>query len=134
MSWHRQEFNASETDYTPDDDNHFIRIGIDHSPDFTDAYAHQADLEQQLQRLADYQRVTLRRNTYHDRSGSRWEYTWTALAKDTAFPGPRHAIEETYIAPSGDEYAIYMSGPESDWKTMRRQFDYVLGSWIEPRS
>lgn len=133
MNWHRQEFDASETDYTPDNDDHFIRVGIDHTPDFTDAYDHQAYLERQLQPQAGYKRVTLRRNTYHDRSGSRWEYTCTA-AKDTAFPGPRHVIEETYIAPNGDEYAISMSGPESGWKAMRRQFDYVLGSWVEPAS
>ncbi|MEU1595701.1 hypothetical protein ABZ468_23300 [Streptomyces sp. NPDC005708] len=35
--------------------------------------------------------------------GSVWEYTWTAPAKDTPFPGPRLAIEETCIGRNGVE-------------------------------
>ncbi|MFI5998182.1 serine/threonine-protein kinase [Streptomyces sp. NPDC051362] len=133
-SWHRQVFNASETDYTPDKGNHFIRIGIDRSQTFTDTYTHQADLEHKLRTLDNYKRIMLRRNTFHDRSGSRWEYTWTAMAKDIRFPGPRHTIKQTYVASNGVEYAISMSGPESDWKTVRQRFDHVLGAWGEPRS
>lgn len=130
--WKRQVFDPSQTDYTPDGDRHFIRIAIDTSPDFDDAYAHQLDLEQQLQRLVDYKRVTLRKNIYRDCQGSMWDYTWTALAKDTPFPGPRHAIEETYIARNGVEYAVYMSGPDEDWKTTRKQFETVLRGWRPP--
>jgi hypothetical protein len=76
--------------------------------------------------------VVLRQNIYRDRQGSEWEYTWTALAKDTPFPGPRHAIEETYFARDGVEYAIYMSGPQKDWKKTREQFETVLRSWRPP--
>jgi hypothetical protein len=130
--WKRQRFDSFQTDYTPDGGRHFIRIAIDSSPDFDSAYLHQIDLEQQLQRLVDYKRVVLRQNIYRDRQGSEWEYTWTALAKDTPFPGPRHAIEETYFARDGVEYAIYMSGPQKDWKKTREQFETVLRSWRPP--
>ncbi|WP_055493227.1 serine/threonine-protein kinase [Streptomyces sp. TP-A0356] len=130
--WKRKVFDASQTDYTPDDGKHFIRIAVDSSPDFDDAHAHQQDLEQQLRRLVGYQRVILRKNIYRDRPGSLWEYTWTALAKDTPFPGPRHAVEETYFARDGVEYAIYMSGPAADWKTVHEQFDVVLRGWRPP--
>ncbi|AJE42080.1 serine/threonine-protein kinase [Streptomyces nodosus] len=130
--WKREPFGAFQTDYTPDGGKHFIRIALDTAPDFDDAYAHQVDLEQQLQRLVDYERVTLQNNVYRDCPGSLWEYTWTALAKDTPFPGPRHAVEEMYTARDGTEYAIYMSGPADDWSVTREQFDVLLRAWRPP--
>ncbi|MGW1779197.1 serine/threonine-protein kinase [Streptomyces sp. NPDC002143] len=136
--WEREVFqddgDLQQIDYTPDGGEHFIRIALDKSPDFSDPYAHQIDLEQQVQRLVDYERVTLEKNVYRDRDGAEWEYTWTALAKDTKFPGPRRAIEETYVARDGTEYAIYMSSPAADWATTAQQFKSVLQSWREPTS
>ncbi|MFF8969652.1 serine/threonine-protein kinase [Streptomyces sp. NPDC014995] len=136
--WERQVYqddgDLKQIDYTPDNGEHLLRIAVDASPDFDDPYAHQVDLEQQLQRLVDYDRITLERNVYRDREGAEWEYTWTALAKDTAHPGPRRAIEETYIARDGTEYAIYMSAPTEDWAVTARQFRSVLQSWREPQS
>ncbi|MGW0813499.1 protein kinase domain-containing protein [Streptomyces viridiviolaceus] len=133
--WERQELDADgdlqQIDYTPDGGEHFIRIAVDTAPDFDDPYAHQLDLEQQLQRLVDYRRLTLERTTYRDRDSARWEYTWTALAKDTPFPGPRRAVEEMYMSRDGVEYAIYMSSPAQDWATTREQFRSVLRSWQE---
>ncbi|MFF5298913.1 serine/threonine-protein kinase [Streptomyces sp. NPDC013161] len=131
--WTRKVYSDSDgikqVDYTPDNGKHFVRIAIDTSPDFPTANAHQLDLEVQLQKLVDYQRVTLEANTYRDRPGSLWDYTWTALAKDTPFPGPRRAIEETYMSRDGVEYAIYMSAPAADWATTSAQFKTVLQSW-----
>ncbi|MFJ8106886.1 serine/threonine-protein kinase [Streptomyces sp. NPDC096132] len=135
-TWQRTVFqddgDLQQIDYSPDGGEHFVRIALDKSPDYNDPYAHQKDLEAQLDRLVDYETVKLERNIYRDRDGSEWEYTWTALAKDTQFPGPRRAIEETYIARDGTEYAIYMSAPADDWKTTAKQFKSVLQSWREP--
>jgi tRNA A-37 threonylcarbamoyl transferase component Bud32 len=138
--WERKVYNSGATDggevsdiqqvdYTPDGGEHFVRIAIDPSPDFPTANAHQLDLEIQLHRLVDYNRVTLEANTYRDRPGSLWDYTWTAQAKDTPYPGPRRAIEETYTSRDGIEYAIYMSAPAADWATTSQQFKSVLQSW-----
>ena len=131
--WTRKVYGDADgikqVDYTPDNGKHFVRIAIDTSPDFPTANAHQLDLEVQLQKLVDYQRVTLEANTYRDRPGSLWDYTWTALAKDTPFPGPRRAIEETYMSRDGVEFAIYMSSPAADWATTSAQFKTVLQSW-----
>ncbi|MFJ9892378.1 serine/threonine-protein kinase [Streptomyces sp. NPDC091280] len=131
--WARKEYSDSggirQVDYTPDDGEHFVRIAIDSSPDFPTPNAHQLDLEVQLERLVDYQRVTLEANTFRDRPGSLWDYTWTAQAKDTPFPGPRRAIEETYTSRDGIEYAIYMSSPAADWAKTSKQFKSVLQSW-----
>ena len=133
--WKRKVFGVSDdgsikqVDYTPDKGKHFVRIAIDTSPDFPTAYDHQLDLEVQLQKLVDYKRVTLEENTYRDRPGSLWDYTWTALAKDTSFPGPRRATEETYTSREGVEFAIYMSSPAADWAETSAQFKSVLQSW-----
>ncbi|MDT0610224.1 serine/threonine-protein kinase [Streptomyces lancefieldiae] len=133
--WQRKVYSDTgelrQVDYTPDGGEHFIRIAVDTAPDYNDPYTHQLDLEEQLQRLVGYQRVTLERTTYRDRDSARWEYTWTALAKDGPFPGPRRAVEEMYMSRDGVEYAIYMSGPANDWPTTQRQFEAVLRSWEE---
>ncbi|MXM62232.1 protein kinase [Streptomyces sp. HUCO-GS316] len=123
-----------QIDYSPDGGEHFVRIAVDPSPDFAHPYDHQTDLEEQLQRLQDYERVSLEKNIYRDREGARWEYTWTALAKDTDFPGPRRAVEETYVARDGVEYAIYMSSPAEDWATTSKQFEAVLQGWTPSAS
>lgn len=135
--WKRKVYEIQgglkQVDYTPDNGRHFVRIAIDSSPDFANAYEHQKDLEQQLQRLVGYKRVTMKANIYRDRPGSLWEYTWTALKKDPPYvPGPRHAIEETYFSRAGTEYAIYMSSPAQDWVTTGKQFKWVLQSWQQP--
>ncbi|MCX5351389.1 serine/threonine protein kinase [Streptomyces mirabilis] len=128
-TWQRQA-NGNQVDYTPDGGKHFVRIAIDDSPDFPTPYAHQLDLEQQLTKLVDYRRVQLQSNTFRDCPGSLWDFTWTALPKQTPFPGNRRAIEQTYLSREGVEYAIYMSSPAADWDTARRQFDVILRSWL----
>ncbi|MFF8025847.1 serine/threonine-protein kinase [Streptomyces sp. NPDC007896] len=128
-TWQRQA-NGNQVDYTPDGGEHFVRIAIDNSPDFPTPFAHQQDLEQQLTKLADYHQVLLQSNTFRDCPGSLWDFTWTALAKQTPFPGKRRAIEQTYLSREGVEYAIYMSSPAADWDTARRQFDVILRSWL----
>lgn len=135
--WKRRVYELKgglkQIDYSPDHGYHFVRIAVNGSPDYADAYHHQLDLEQQLERLVDYKRVVLKPNIYRDRSGSVWEYTWYALKKDEPHvPGPRHAIEETYFSRSGTEYAIYMSTPEQDWAKTSKQFKWVLQGWQEP--
>jgi hypothetical protein len=137
--WKRKVYGVDgalrQVDYSPDGGKHFVRVSIDTAPDFSDAYEHQKDLEQQLQRLVGYRRVTLKPNVYRDHKGSLWEYTWDALAKDPPYvAGPRHAIEETYYSRTGAEYAVYMSSPAGDWATADKQFKWILRSWQPDQS
>ncbi|TXS50699.1 serine/threonine protein kinase [Streptomyces sp. uw30] len=119
-----------QVDYSPDGGEHFVRISLDPTPDFANSYDHLRDLEEQVgQKLVDFETVSLKRNLYRDRDAALWEYTWTALAKDTSFPGPRHAIDQAYVDRDGTEYAIYMSTPEKDWTTTREQYTAVLKGW-----
>ncbi|PSM44182.1 serine/threonine protein kinase [Streptomyces dioscori] len=132
--WKRQ-VEGTQVDYTPDAGEHFVRIAVDDSPDFDNPYRHLVDLEQQISgRLSEYQRVGLESNTFRDRPGALWDFTWTALGKDTEFPGPRRAIEQAYLGRDGVEYVIYMSAPADDWGTAREQFDTVLRGWQVPES
>ncbi|WP_338697187.1 protein kinase [Streptomyces sp. Q6] len=128
--WTREQ-NGSQIDYTPDGGERFVRIAIDKQTDWQDSYQHQLDLEKAVAKLPDYQRVQLQPNTFRDRPGSQWEFTWTAGNKDTT-SGPRHAIEQTYRDESGTEYAIYLSVPEDQWATARQQFDAIKRGWRPP--
>jgi serine/threonine protein kinase len=138
--WERKVFGVPselrQVDYTPDNGKHLVRIAIDTAPDFKDAYSHQHSLEEQLRvRNVDYQRVRMEKNIYRDHEGSVWEYTWTAQpVKGVPFPGPRHAVEETYMSGSGTEYAIYISSPAADWAETSKQFNSVLQGWQENSS
>ncbi|MEU0284694.1 protein kinase [Streptomyces sp. NPDC006147] len=133
--WERVVFDEEtrQVDYTPDGGKHFLRIAADDAPDFDDPYEHLGDLDQQVgRRLVDYRRVDLQRLTYRDREAARLEYSWTALAKDTEFPGPYRAIDQMYITRDGVEYAFYMAAPAEDWETTREQFETILKGWREP--
>ncbi|MFF9348118.1 protein kinase [Streptomyces sp. NPDC014734] len=128
--WERRA-DGNQIDYTPDNGVHYIRISVDPAPDFENSYMHMLNLEKQLaERLPGYQRKTLHSNTYRDRPGSLWEFTWTET-KD--HPGPRHAIDQMYFGETGGpEYALYMTGPAEDWDTTRTQFDTILRGWRAP--
>lgn len=125
--WERR-VNGNQIDYTPDEGRHFVRVAVDRTPDYDSPYTHQLDLEKQVSKLPGYRRLHLNTNTFQDRPGALWEFSWTAGASDTT-KGPRHAIEQTYVSRKGVEYVIYMSAPEESWDKTREQFDAVLRSW-----
>ncbi|MFI6688611.1 serine/threonine-protein kinase [Streptomyces sp. NPDC050485] len=126
--WRRQ-MDGAETDYTPDNGKHRIRISVTKVPDFENPYMHMLNMEKSLKdRLPQYKRVTLHGNNFRDQvKSSLWEFTYV---EKVDFPGKRHAIDQMYYGDGGrPEYAIYMSGPEDDWATTRQQFDTVLQGW-----
>ena len=130
QGWKRQT-DGNQIDYTGDNGKHFIRIAVDTTPDYENPYAHMLDLEKQVQKRAEYKRQKLNPNTFRDSLRSAlWDFTWTEKGTHA---GPRRAIEQMYIAPDGTEYAIYMTGPTSDWDATRAQFDTVLTGWQPAR-
>ncbi|QEU92373.1 serine/threonine-protein kinase [Streptomyces kanamyceticus] len=129
-NWNR-EVDGSQIDYTPDGGRRFLRIGVDRAPTFDSPYTHQLALEKGLRvKLPAYKRLDLNSNTFRDRPGALWQFSWTAGANDTT-AGPRRAISQTYISRDGVEYAIYMSAPAQGWETTREQFDAMLQGWRE---
>ncbi|MEU0161320.1 protein kinase [Streptomyces sp. NPDC006261] len=128
--WTRQ-VNEGQIDYTPDGGAHRIRISVDPDPDFEHPYLHMQNMEEQLaDRLPGYQRIRLEKNTFRDRPGSLWEFTWHET-QDHA--GPRHGIDQMYYGgPGGPEYALYLTAPQEGWETSREKFDIMLRSWRAP--
>lgn len=127
----KREVDGNQIDYTPDHGRHFVRISVDRNSTWESPYTHQLDLEKNLKvKLPAYKRLQLDQNTYRDRPGALWEFSWTAGANDTT-AGPRRAISQSYLSRDGVEYVIYMSSPEDDWSTAREQFDAILRGWRE---
>ncbi|MEU1025348.1 hypothetical protein ABZ366_25315, partial [Streptomyces sp. NPDC005904] len=59
---------------------------------------------------SDYRRIQLERNTFRGRDGALWEYTYTDEVGRTI-----HALNQSYIAENGTEYAIQLSWREDFW-------------------
>ncbi|MEV7883341.1 protein kinase domain-containing protein [Streptomyces sp. NPDC002817] len=121
-----------QVDYSPDNGKHLVRVAVDIAPDFSTSYEHMSNLSDRLaDRFADYQQLSLKQELFRDQPGARWEYTWTAQAKDAPhyFPGPYRAIDVGYMDPDGTEYAIYASSPAADWAATSRQFTWMLRSF-----
>ncbi|MFI1930317.1 serine/threonine-protein kinase [Streptomyces sp. NPDC020330] len=129
--WKRQ-IQDGQIDYTPDDGAHRIRISVDPDPDFGHPYLHMENMEEQLAaRLPGYQRIGMEKNTFRDRPGALWEFTWNET-KD--HPGPRHGIDQMYYGgPGGPEYALYLTAPQEGWEASREKFDIMLRSWSAPK-
>ncbi|MFD7969212.1 protein kinase domain-containing protein [Streptomyces clavifer] len=128
--WTRQT-DGGQIDYTPDGGAHRIRISLDPEPDFDNSYTHMLSIEKDLaERLPGYERLTLRSNTFRDRPGSLWEFTWV---ESKEHPGARHGIDQMYFGETGGpEYALYMTGPEEDAVENRQRFETMLRSWQPP--
>jgi len=61
---------------------------------------------------SDYQRIRLEPNTFQGRSGAIWEYTFTDTAGREI-----HALDQSYVADNGTEYAIQLSWRADFWPT-----------------
>ncbi|ARF63788.1 serine/threonine protein kinase [Streptomyces violaceoruber] len=130
--WRRQ-VQDGQIDYTPDGGAHRIRVSVDPDPDFDHPFLHMESMEEQLsERLPGYRRIGLEKNTFRDRPGALWEFTWNET-KDHA--GPRHGIDQMYYGgPGGPEYALYLTAPEDGWAESREKFDIMLRSWRAPKA
>ncbi|OLO31398.1 serine/threonine protein kinase [Streptomyces sp. MNU77] len=131
VDWTRQ-VQDGQIDYTPDGGAHRIRISVDPAPDFDHPYLHMENMEEQLsERLPGYRRIGMEKNTFRDRPGALWEFTWNET-KD--HPGPRHGIDQMYYGgPGGPEYALYLTAPQEGWEASREKFDIMLRSWSAPK-
>ncbi|WP_381794856.1 protein kinase [Streptomyces niveus] len=125
--WQRQ-MEGDQIDYTPDNGRHFLRIAIDTTPDFPNPYIHMQDMEKQVGKFPNYDRVKMRPINFRGQTKAAvWEFTWT---EQQGQEGERRAIDQMYFSEDeSTEYALYMSGPAEDWDTTRAQFDVILDGW-----
>ncbi|MEU1016661.1 serine/threonine-protein kinase [Streptomyces sp. NPDC005898] len=127
----KRKVDGNQTDYTPDGGRRFLRVAVDGKPQYETPYLHQLALEKPLRaKLPRYRRLHLNSNTFRDRPGALWEFSWTAGSNDTT-AGPRRAISQTYIGRDGTEYVLYMSAPAAGWDVTRERFDAMLRGWRE---
>ncbi|MEU5895971.1 zinc ribbon domain-containing protein [Streptomyces venezuelae] len=59
---------------------------------------------------SDYDRIRMEENTFQGRDGAIWEYTYTDKGGRTI-----HALNQSYVAENGTEYAIQLSWREDFW-------------------
>ncbi|MEV0774692.1 serine/threonine-protein kinase [Streptomyces sp. NPDC050428] len=125
--WQRQ-MEGDQIDYTPDNGRHFLRIAIDTTPDFPNPYLHMQDMEKQVGKFPNYDRVKMRPINFRGQTKAAvWEFTWT---EQQGQEGERRAIDQIYFSEDeSTEYALYMSGPAENWTTTRAQFDVILDGW-----
>lgn len=72
----------------------------------------------------NYRRVLLETNTFQGEEGAVWEYTYENEAGQTV-----HGIDQSYIAPDGTEYTIFLTGKEDLWTELAGTYQVGLDSW-----
>lgn len=100
--WQRQ-MEGDQIDYTPDNGRHFLRIAIDTTPDFPNPYIHMQDMEKQVGKFPNYDRVKMRPINFRGQTKAAvWEFTWTeqqgqegSAARSTRCTSPRTSRPST---------------------------------------
>lgn len=87
-------------------------VGVVPNAPYT-SYENFTDIEKDAKKdpkKSDYQRLRLEPNTFQGRSGAIWEYTYTDTAGREI-----HAVNQSYVADNGTEYAIQLSWRADTW-------------------
>ncbi|MFI0788307.1 hypothetical protein ACH4Q6_22235 [Streptomyces lydicus] len=121
--WQRSP-KGTQTDYRAPVGEQYLRVGV-----IADApqssYGNFLGMERGARKRVDYQRVEMRKNTFQDRPGARWEFTYVNDAGDTV-----HAVDQAYVAADGTEYSIYYECPEALYAPAVDQvFSTALATW-----
>lgn len=121
--WKRST-KGTQTDYKAPVGKSYLRIGvIANAPQ--SSYDNFLSMEKGAEKRTNYQRMELRKNTFQNSAGARWEFTYVNDTGNTV-----HAIDQAYVAADGTEYSIYyecleaLYDPEND-----KVFSTALSSW-----
>ncbi|MFG2290467.1 hypothetical protein ACGFOU_30860 [Streptomyces sp. NPDC048595] len=120
----KREPKGTQTDYKAPVGKQYLRIGvIAHAPQ--SSYDNFLIMEKGAKKRLNYQRTELKRNTFQDSPGARWEFTYVNDTGNTV-----HAVDQAYLAADGTEYSIYyecleaLYDPEAD-----KVFSTALATW-----
>ncbi|MEU2128376.1 hypothetical protein [Streptomyces sp. NPDC018352] len=124
--WDRRSEKNNQITYAGSTGRAELKVGVIH-----DAPYSSYDNFTTLERTADanqknYRRIGLTANTFRGRPGAIWEYTY----EDRESGETIHAIDQSYIADDGTEYAIYTTERDTEWPGARRIFDTALSTWM----
>ncbi|MFI6766399.1 hypothetical protein [Streptomyces sp. NPDC050355] len=120
----KREPKGTQTDYKAPVGKQYLRIGvIANAPQ--SSYDNFLTMEKGAKKRLNYQRTELKRNTFQDSPGARWEFTYVNDTGNTV-----HAVDQAYLAADGTEYSIYYEcleaqyDPEAD-----KVFSTALATW-----
>ncbi|GGV92633.1 hypothetical protein GCM10015535_54030 [Streptomyces gelaticus] len=124
--WDRQSEENHQITYAGSTGRAALKVGVIRNAPYS-SYENFVTLE----RTADanqknYRRLELTANTFQGRPGAIWEYTY----EDRESGETIHAIDQSYIADDGTEYAIYTTERDTEWPGARRIFDTALSTWM----
>ncbi|MEL5957539.1 hypothetical protein AADR41_22740, partial [Streptomyces sp. CLV115] len=124
--WDRQSEKNHQITYAGSTGRAALKVGVIRNAPYT-SYGNFVALE----RTADtnqknYRRIGLTANTFQGRPGAIWEYTY----EDRESGETIHAIDQSYIADDGTEYAVYTTERDTEWPGARRIFDTALSTWM----
>ncbi|MFD9906401.1 zinc-ribbon domain-containing protein [Streptomyces sp. NPDC059063] len=127
--WRRQTSdNPTQITYAGPQGPENFQVGVIRNADYT-SYENLDNMEVHAKKdpdKSDYRRVRLEANTFQGHDGAVWEYTYTDRADRTI-----HAINQSYIADDGTEYAIQLSWREEFWSDAEgaRTHRTALDAW-----
>ncbi|MFG2139258.1 hypothetical protein [Streptomyces sp. NPDC048650] len=124
--WERST-KGTQVDYKAPTGTSYLRVGvIAHAPQ--SSYDNFLSMEKGAEKRTDYQRTELKRNTFEDSDGARWEFTYVNDTGNTI-----HAIDQAYMADDGTEYSIYYECLDSEYDAKSDEvFRTALSSWDVP--
>ncbi|MYQ78230.1 zinc-ribbon domain-containing protein [Streptomyces sp. SID4923] len=124
--WERQGEKDHQVTYAASaGDTALLKVGVIADAPYTSYENFQALEKTASANQRNYQQVQLSANTFQGRPGARWEYTYEDKSGQTV-----HAIDQSYIAEDGTEYAIYVTERDVDWVAAREVFDTALSTWM----
>lgn len=124
--WDRQSEKNHQITYAGSTGRAELKVGVIRNAPYSSYENFQT-----LERTADanqknYQRLQLSANTFQGLQGAIWEYTY----EDRESGETVHAIDQSYIANDGTEYAVYTTERDTDWPQARQIFDTALATWM----
>ncbi|WP_406740694.1 hypothetical protein [Streptomyces atratus] len=124
--WDRRSEENHQITYAGSTGRAALKVGVIRNAPYTSyenfvTLEHTADANQK-----NYRRLELTANTFQGRPGAIWEYTY----EDRESGETIHAIDQSYIADDGTEYAVYTTERDTEWPGARRIFDTALSTWM----
>ncbi|MFG3252053.1 hypothetical protein [Streptomyces sp. NPDC048172] len=128
--WQR-EVSGTQIDYVQPTGGDYLRVGVIENAGYT-SYDNFLSMEEKAKKRDDYERIEMRRNTFHGKAGARWEFTYTSDESGRTI----HAIDQAYVADDGTEYSIYAERRVFEGEENKKDivFETALDTWQEPAS
>ncbi|MFH8381395.1 serine/threonine-protein kinase [Kitasatospora sp. NPDC018058] len=120
--WTRTDNGMGAGDYSPDNGGHVLRFTLIANPSKQAPVDGFRQLEQSLTQQGGYTRIDLRADTYQGNPAASWEFTF----------GPTHVGAQSFLAPNGTEYTVYLSTPDSDWASYQPVLTTALSTFTIP--